>query len=88
MDSTTDKKENVTVKISKLQKAINSLPKSLLDYIGDIEDLEEVKNKIIEYFTNLNKNESSEQTLKGISTNGVIRSIKYASQKVLKKIRH
>lgn len=85
---TTDKKENVTVKISKLQKAINSLPKSLLDYIGDTEDLEEVKNKIIEYFTNLNKNESSEQTLKGISTNGVIRSVKYASQKVLKKIRH
>ena len=53
----TDKKENVTVKLNKLPESINQLPKALLDYIGDTEDLEKVKNKIIEYFTNLNKNE-------------------------------
>lgn len=83
-----DKKEIVTIKMPKLKKAISCLPKALVEYIGYTEDLGEVKNRIIEYFTNLNKNESTEQTIKGISTNGVIRSVKYASQKVLKKIRH
>lgn len=84
-----DKKDKIKVNYKKIQNAITKLPKALLNHIGDDTcDLEKVKNKIIEYFTNLNKNESSEQTIKGISTNGIIRSIKYASQKVLKKIKH
>lgn len=85
----TDENEKIILNKEKIEKDVTKLPKSLLDYIDDdTNDLDEIKNKIIEYFTNLNKKESSEQTLKGISTNGITRSIKYASQKVLKKIKH
>lgn len=49
---------------------------------------ESIRSKILEYFTNLNKKESTKQTLKGIFTNGIVRSIKYASKKVLKKIKY
>ena len=84
-----DKNDNIKIQYSKLKDNISSLPESLLEYIGDdIEDFDEIRNKIIEYFTNLNKKESLEQTIKGIYTNGVVRSVKYASQKVLKKIKH
>ena len=47
---------------------------------------EVVKEKILSYFTELNKEESTKQTIKGIYTNGIVRSVKYAAKKVLKKI--
>lgn len=75
----------------KLLEDINNLPDALLEYISlEIEtgDINLIRQKILEYFTILNKNESTSQTIKGIYTNGVVRSVKYASQKVLKKIRH
>lgn len=73
-----------------LLDAIPNLPDSLVEYIRDTisdGDLIVIKNKILEYFTNINKKESIRQTLKGICTNGVVRSIKYASKKIMKKVK-
>lgn len=87
----TNKKEEVTIDYEKLMKDIKKLPKFLLEYIGDnIEnnDREIIREKILTYFTELNKKESSKQTIKGLYSNGIIRSINYAYKKVLKKIKH
>lgn len=85
-----NKKEKATINYKKLLSDINTLPSNLLNYIGDIDmnNTESIRSKILEYFTNLNKKESTKQTLKGIFTNGIVRSIKYASKKVLKKIKY
>lgn len=83
----TDKNENMTIKYDKLIKDINKLPEFLSNYLKDEQDLSTIKIKINKYFTELNKKESSTQTIKGIFTNGIIRSIKYASRKVLKKLK-
>lgn len=83
----TDKNENTKVNRDKLLKDISKLPNSLKEYIGNETEIESIRNKILEYFTNLNKEESTSQTIKGIYTNGIVRSIKYASQKVLKKLK-
>ena len=81
--------DEIIINQEQVKKGIEKLPKSLVNYIGfDIIEKDEViKAKIIEYFENLNKVESSTQTIKGIYTNGICRSIKYASKKVLKKIK-
>lgn len=55
-------------------------------YISESDDI--IREKIIEYFTNLNKKESLSQTIKGIYTNGVTRSIDYAAKKVKKRFKH
>lgn len=52
----------------------------------DQTDKELLKQKIIEYLTKLNKEESLTQTIKGIYTNGPVKSISYAKAKVMKKI--
>ena len=79
----------IEIKHDKIKEDIENLPKSLVDYLGMDTILNDdiIKNKILEYFENLNKVESSTQTIKGIYTNGICRSIKYASKKVLKKIK-
>lgn len=61
----------------------DNLPKALEEYIKE----EKNKEKILEYLYELNKKESKLQTLKGIKTNGVIKSVKYGFAKVLKKFR-
>lgn len=83
-----DKNNEIVINYNKLYSDINKLPSSLLEYLGDdIKDKEVVKEKILAYFTELNKEESTKQTIKGIYTNGIVRSVKYASKKVLKKIK-
>lgn len=85
-----DKNEKISINYNKLLEDIGELPDALLEYINsEVEtgDLTLIKEKIIEYFTILNKNESTSQTIKGIYTNGVVRSVKYASSKVMKKIK-
>lgn len=75
----------------KLLEEIHNLPDSLVEYvcdtISDDGDLIVIQNKILEYFTNINKKESIRQTFKGLCTNGIVRSIKYASKKIIKKIK-
>ena len=71
-------------------KDIDNLPSELYSYIKEeiaSGDIDLIRQRILDYFTNLNKKESTSQTLKGIYSNGLIRSIKYASSKVLKKIK-
>ena len=41
----------------------------------------------MEYLSDLNRKESSLQTMKGIKTNGIIKSLRYGLAKVLKKFR-
>jgi translocator assembly and maintenance protein 41 len=85
-----DKKENIKINYDILLKDINNLPKSLYEYIEEVVktgDIDLIREKILEYFTNLNKKESTKQTIKGLFTNGIVRSIRYAYQKVLKKIK-
>ena len=66
---------------------LNDLPLELNNYIGSKENLEQVRKKILTYLSYLNKKESQTQTIKGIKTNGIIRSAKYAVAKILKKFR-
>ena len=62
---------------------LKELPSSLENYIKD----NKTKEKVIEYLFNLNRKESSLQTIKGIKTNGIVKSLKYGFAKVLKKFR-
>lgn len=87
----TNKKDEISVNYSQLKENIEKLPKCLLGSLGENiqnQDIATIREKILAYFTELNKKESSTQTIKGIYTNGIVRSIKYASKKVLKKIKH
>lgn len=83
------KNELVNVDIEMLNKELSNLPKGLKDYIDKYinDDYEIIREKILEYFEKLNKKESTKQTIKGIYTNGIIRSINYASKKIMKKIK-
>lgn len=82
------KDEKIEIAREKIIKDISLLPSGLLEYLENEKDLQVVREKIISYFTELNKKESTKQTLKGLFTNGIIRSIQYASKKVMKKIHH
>lgn len=62
---------------------INELPSSLEKYIKD----DKTKEKVMEYLSDLNRKESSLQTMKGIKTNGIVKSLRYGLAKVLKKFR-
>lgn len=74
----------------KVRDSLTDLPSELVEYITPYlnEDDEIIKAKILEYFSNINKTESSTQTIKGIKTNGVVRSVNYAAQKVGKRFKH
>ena len=73
----------------KLREDLVNLPNELLEYINDCLDSDDtiIRQKIIDYFTELNKKESSKQTIKGIYTNGICRSINYASKKLTKRFK-
>lgn len=85
-----DKKEKITIDKAKLLENLNSLPSSLKNYIGDDingNDITIIRSKIQEYLTIRNKEESTKQTKKGLLTNGIVRSLKYAGAKVAKKFK-
>ena len=62
---------------------IDELPSSLEKYIKD----DKTKEKVMEYLSDLNRKESSLQTMKGIKTNGIVKSLRYGLAKVLKSFR-
>ncbi len=75
-----------------LNYLLPTLPINLYDYISPSLNmpLEVIQSKIYEYFTELNRYESSTQTKKGVCTNGPVRSLEYGYAKLaksLKKIR-
>ena len=80
-----------TIKINRnvVEERLTSLPRELLFYIKEslISSDKDAKKKILEYLEDLNKKESKQQTIKGIGTNGVVRSIKYASKKLAKRFK-
>lgn len=81
--------EKVILDKEKQKEELKKLPKELLEYINDSLDNDDtiIRQRIIEYFTELNKKESSKQTIKGIYTNGIGRSISYASKKLTKRFK-
>lgn len=83
------KQDVILIDKEKVKEELVNLPDELLEYINPYlnESDEVIREKVFEYFTNLNKMESSTQTIKGIKTNGITRSISYASKKVLKKFK-
>ena len=62
---------------------IDELPSSLEKYIKD----DRTKEKVMEYLSDLNRKESSLQTMKGIKTNGIVKSLRYGLAKVLNRFR-
>ena len=62
---------------------IDELQSSLEKYIKD----DRTKEKVMEYLSDLNRKESSLQTMKGIKTNGIVKSLRYGLAKVLKRFR-
>ena len=46
------------------------------------------QDDIVDYLTELNRYESIDQTLKGIKTNGIVKSVNYASKKLAKRFKH
>lgn len=61
----------------------DNLPSELSYYIQN----DKSKERIMNYLYELNRVESKSQTIKGIKTNGVVKSIKYGFAKVLKKFK-
>ena len=83
--------EGDVVKVNQdmIKERISKFPSGIQNYLGKNipEDYSGVREKILEYFEKLNKKESLQQTVKGIFTSGVGRSITYASKKVMKKFK-
>jgi len=76
--------DNLLIKLETIKKSYQQFPISLKKYLdGKIDS-----NEIMNYLTHLNKTESIEQTLKGIKTNGVVKSVNYASKKLAKRFKH
>ena len=76
--------EHVAVNISAIRRNLKHFPISLKEYIKD----DFTAEAIIKYLTELNRRESKEQTIKGIKTNGVVKSADYASKKLAKRCKH
>lgn len=81
--------DNLIIDREMLKEELATLPKGLLEYIADTLDGDDeiTKKRIIDYFKKLNHDESKKQTVKGIWTNGIVRSIKYASKKLAKRFK-
>ena len=75
--------EHIKIKLDKIKYAFTEFPISLGEYLANEED----KNKVLDYLTELNKKESIEQTIKGIKTNGVVKSINYGTKKLAKRFK-
>lgn len=77
-------KDHVKIDLDTLRYNSILFPLALKKYLNyDIK-----RDKIRNYLEQLNKNESIEQTIKGIKTNGIIKSVDYASKKLAKKFKH
>ena len=81
-----DNDEVVVIKKSTINNEINRLPFSLNEYLKCNNDNDK-KEMIIKYLTDLNKKESLEMTIKGLKTNGLTRSLKYAKRKIEKRFK-
>ena len=78
------KNDYVEVDLDKIRYNYIQFPISLREFLNKDIDRE----RIVAYISYLNKTESIEQTLKGIKTNGVVKSVDYASKKLAKRFKH
>ena len=72
------------VDLNYIYYSLYSYPLALKKYLGKDNNYK----KIVEYLTHLNRNESIEQIIKGIKTNGVVKSVNYGSKKLEKRFKH
>lgn len=83
------KSDKIIIDKKEIKEDLTNLPSGLINYIKEDLDKEDdiIREKILAYFTELNKKESTKQTIKGIYTNGICRSINYASKKLTKRFK-
>ena len=74
---------------SRMKEALVDLPENIYQYIMPYltSDDEEIKQKIAQFFETTNKKESLQQTLKGLGTDGPVKSLVYAGRKFMKGLR-
>ena len=85
------KRDVISIERDKVILAFDELPDALKTYIKEygieINDSKCVEEVVMNYLSNLNKRESTYQTLKGLKTNGLGRSLRYALAKVKKRFK-
>ena len=85
------KRDVISIERDKILLAFDELPDALKTYIKEygieINDSKCVEEVVMNYLSNLNKRESTYQTLKGLKTNGLGRSLRYALAKVKKRFK-
>lgn len=85
------KRDVISIERDKILLAFDELPDALKTYIKEygieINDTKRVEEVVMNYLSNLNKRESTYQTLKGLKTNGLGRSLRYAFAKVKKRFK-
>ena len=85
------KRDVVSIEKDKVILAFDELPDALKNCIKEygleINDTKRVEEVVMNYLSNLNKRESTYQTLKGLKTNGLGRSLRYAFAKVKKRFK-
>lgn len=75
--------EHIKIKTDAINYAFSQFPISLIEYLKNEND----PNKVMDYLSQLNKMESIEQTLKGIKTNGFVKSVNYGVKKLAKRFK-
>lgn len=75
--------DKVIIDVKNLKYQLTYFPLSLRNYLNKELNIEAIRD----YITILNRNESIEQTIKGLKTNGVIKSVNYASKKLAKRFK-
>ena len=80
------KNEEFEIDKKEIRENLTDLPSELVEYINPYlnEDDALIREKIEKYFEKTNKKESASQTIKGVGTNGIVRSINYAIEKAKK----
>lgn len=85
------KKDLLEIERDKVVEAADDLPSALKAYIDkygiELRNPERVSEVVMTYLSEMNKRESTYQTMKGLKTNGFGRSISYAFAKVKKRFK-
>ncbi len=83
--------DKLEIKRDKLIKAVEELPECIRDYLlnsgKDLRDRLVCEELIMAYLSKINKSESTYQTMKGLKTNGLHKSLSYATAKVKKRFK-
>ena len=78
---------SVVIDKNVLDSELKYLPYALKILLKEVDFKEDYKKYILDYLKNLNQRESLEMTFKGIASNGISRSLKYAGKKIEKRFK-